>query len=63
MFIPIPVKTKYVVIGYGLIELFAGFAQFSGDTVAHFAHLGGMLFGFLLLFYWKKTASGHGRPF
>jgi membrane associated rhomboid family serine protease len=60
MFIPIPVKAKYVVAGYGLIELFAGVANFSGDNVAHFAHLGGMLFGFFLILYWKKKYPNDG---
>jgi membrane associated rhomboid family serine protease len=54
MFIPIPIKAKYFVAGYGLSELFLGVASFNGDSVAHFAHLGGMLFGYLLLYYWKK---------
>ncbi len=54
MFIPIPIKAKYFVIFYGLVELFLGVANFSGDNVAHFAHLGGMLFGFFLIKYWKK---------
>lgn len=52
MFIPIPIKAKYVVIGYVLIELFSGFGQFSGDSVAHFAHLGGALFGFIMIKIW-----------
>jgi membrane associated rhomboid family serine protease len=52
MFIPIPVKAKYLVIGYIAIELFAGFGRFQGDSVAHFAHLGGALFGFILLKIW-----------
>jgi len=52
MFIPVPVKAKYFVIGYIAIELFAGFGRFQGDTVAHFAHLGGALFGFILLKIW-----------
>lgn len=60
MFIPIPIKAKYMVIGYGLVELFAGVANFSGDNVAHFAHLGGMLFGFFLIRYWKKKGIGNG---
>ncbi|MDR2533879.1 MAG: rhomboid family intramembrane serine protease [Tannerellaceae bacterium] len=60
MFIPIPVKAKYVVAGYGLIELFTGIAGFSGDNVAHFAHLGGMLFGFFLILYWKKKYPKDG---
>src|SRR5690554_3167519 len=46
MFIPVPIKAKYFVIGYGLIELFLGFSQ-PNSGVAHFAHLGGMLFGFI----------------
>ena len=51
--IPFPIKAKYAVIGYGLVELFSGIANFQGDNVAHFAHLGGLLFGFLLIKYWK----------
>ena len=54
MFIPIPIKAKYVVIGYGIIELFSGIAHFSGDNIAHFAHLGGMLFGFVLIKIWQR---------
>jgi len=60
MFIPIPIKAKYMVIGYGFIELFAGVARFSGDNVAHFAHLGGMLFGFFMIRYWEKKGVGNG---
>lgn len=55
MFIPIPVKAKYFVIFYGAIELYQGFANNPTDNVAHFAHLGGMLFGFILIKYWNKT--------
>jgi membrane associated rhomboid family serine protease len=57
MFIPIPVKAKYAVILYGVIELVAGVAQISGDNVAHFAHLGGMLFGFVLIKFWQKRSN------
>ena len=57
MFIPIPVKAKYVVIGYGVIELFSGIANFSGDNIAHFAHLGGMLFGYILIKIWQRRAT------
>jgi membrane associated rhomboid family serine protease len=46
-----------------LIELFAGIANFSGDSVAHFAHLGGMLFGFFIILYWKKKYPGDGSYF
>ncbi|MEG2163042.1 MAG: rhomboid family intramembrane serine protease [Bacteroidales bacterium] len=64
MFIPIPIKAKYFVAFYGLIELFFGVANVSGDNVAHFAHLGGMLFGFFLIRYWrKKGIGGSGRYF
>ena len=48
-----PIKAKYVVIIYGLFELFSGFSD-SQSNVAHFAHLGGMIFGFFLILYWKK---------
>lgn len=48
----VPVKAKWFVIGYGVLELYAGFTG-SMPGVAHFAHLGGMLFGFLLLQYWR----------
>jgi len=54
MFIPIPIKAKYFVIGYGLLSLYFGFANRAGDNIAHFAHLGGMLFGIILILYWKK---------
>jgi len=53
MFPPIPIKAKYFVIGYGAIELYLGLTQ-PGSNVAHFAHLGGMLFGFILIKYWNK---------
>ena len=48
---PIPIKAKWLVIGYGALELFLGFAQ-PGSNIAHFAHLGGMLFGYILIRYW-----------
>ena len=63
MFIPIPVKAKYFVIFYGIVELFLGVGNFSGDNIAHFAHLGGMLFGFFLIKYWKKKGFGNGQYF
>ncbi len=49
-----PIKAKYFVIGYGLIELVNGLRNNPDDNVAHFAHLGGMLFGFILIKYWNK---------
>jgi membrane associated rhomboid family serine protease len=54
IFLPIPIKAKYFVIFYGAIELYQGFANNPADNVAHFAHLGGMLFGFILIKYWNK---------
>ena len=57
MFIPIPIKAKYFVIGYGLVELYLGLQNRAGDSVAHFAHLGGMLFGFFLVYYWRKHSK------
>lgn len=62
MFIPVPIKAKWFVIGYGLIELFLGVSNF-GDSIAHFAHLGGMLFGFFMIRYWKKKDAKNGRYF
>jgi len=49
----IPMKAKYFVILYGLIELWAGLANTPGDNIGHFAHLGGMIFGLVLILYWK----------
>jgi membrane associated rhomboid family serine protease len=57
LFPPIPIKAKYFVIGYGAIELFMALGNSPGDNVAHFAHLGGMLFGFILLKKWQKERN------
>ncbi len=54
LLLPIPIKAKYFVVIYGLVELFMGLKQSPGDNVAHFAHLGGMLFGFILLRRWRR---------
>ena len=51
-FIPVPIKAKYIVPGYIVIELWLGVAQYGGDNVAHFAHLGGAIFGFLMIKLW-----------
>lgn len=59
MFIPIPIKAKYFVIFYGAAELFMGVVG-TGDGIAHWAHLGGMIFGFLLLKYWQRTINKNG---
>lgn len=57
MFIPVPIKAKYMVIGYGVIEILLGVG--GNDSIAHFAHLGGMIFGFLMIYYWKKKGIVH----
>lgn len=60
IFPPIPIKAKWFVIGYGALELFLGFGNFSGDSVAHFAHLGGLFTGLIMLLYWKKRGTLYG---
>jgi len=52
-----PIKAKWFVIFYGAAELFLGFSNRPGDNIAHYAHLGGMLFGFLLLKYWLHNKN------
>ena len=52
IFPPIPLKAKWLVIAYGALELSLAFAQ-PGSSIAHFAHLGGMLFGFVMIKYWQ----------
>lgn len=54
VFFAIPIKAKYFVMIYGAIELYSGIANNPNDNVAHFAHLGGMLFGYFLIVYWRK---------
>ena len=54
IYFAVPIKAKYFVIGYGLLELFAGISNNPADNVAHFAHLGGMIFGFLMIKYWQR---------
>ena len=53
VYLVLPIKAKYFVIIYGLIELFSGIANYSGDNVAHFAHLGGLVTGYIVIQYWK----------
>ena len=57
LYFAIPIKAKYFVIGYGLIELYAGISNNPADNVAHFAHLGGMIFGYFLIKYWKQDTN------
>jgi len=55
LFPPIPIKAKWFVLGYGLIEFVSAIWNQPGDNVAHFAHLGGMIFGFILIKFWNRT--------
>lgn len=57
LYFAFPIKAKYFVAAYGLFELFNGIANDPSSNVAHFAHLGGMLFGFLLLRFWKNKSG------
>jgi membrane associated rhomboid family serine protease len=52
---PFPIKAKYMAAIYAAIDLFGGFSGGSGDNIAHFAHLGGLVMGFILVIIWKKT--------
>ena len=56
LFPPIPMKAKYFVLGYGVLELYLGVSG-TAPGIAHFAHLGGMLFGYALLRYWRGRRS------
>lgn len=53
-FPPIALKAKYFVLIFGALELFLGLSD-SGSNIAHFAHLGGMIFGYFLIVYWRKN--------
>jgi len=53
---PMPIKAKWLVLGYGTLELVLAVIQ-PGSNIAHAAHLGGMLFGYLLIRYWRKTTN------
>ncbi|MFY9311307.1 MAG: rhomboid family intramembrane serine protease [Bacteroidia bacterium] len=57
IYFAIPIKAKWFVMLYGAAELFSGLKGAPGDNVAHFAHLGGMLFGFILIKYWQKKSN------
>lgn len=60
MFVPVPVAAKYFIPGLLLLDLFSGVTGFSifGAGIAHFAHLGGALIGFLLMLLWRKRSRG-----
>lgn len=58
LFLPIPIKAKWLVAGYGLMEVYSAFQAAPNDNVAHFAHIGGMLFGFIIIKIWQLTGRG-----
>lgn len=61
-FIPVPVKAKYLVAGYAVIELVFGITG-AASMVAHFAHLGGMLFAIPFIIYWHYKGTLHGKRY
>ena len=60
IFPPVAVKAKWFVLIFGALELFTGLSNNAGDNVAHFAHLGGMIFGLILILYWRKKGKIDG---
>lgn len=59
MYFLFPIKAKWFVIIYGALELYSGIQSNPGDNVAHYAHLGGMLFGFVLIKIWSKKRTNY----
>jgi membrane associated rhomboid family serine protease len=57
LFPPIPIKAKYLAMGLGAYAIYAGFKQNANDVTAHFAHLGGMVFAFIMIQYWKTQSK------
>jgi membrane associated rhomboid family serine protease len=57
MFVPAPIKAKYLITFYALYELYSGFNKIPGDNIAHFAHLGGMIFAVILLKIWGTNRA------
>jgi membrane associated rhomboid family serine protease len=55
MFIPIPIKAKWAIMGLVALDLFGGINPLQGDNIAHFAHLGGAITGFIIVYIWNKT--------
>ncbi len=63
IFLPVPIKAKYFIPGLILLDLFSGVTGFSvfGQGIAHWAHIGGALFGFIMAWYWKKNSFDSHR--
>lgn len=63
IFVPVPIKAKYFIPALILLDLFSGVTGFSlfGQNIANFAHIGGALFGFIMIWYWKKNSFNQNR--
>ncbi len=61
IFLPVPIKARYFIPVLIVVELFLGFQQYSWDPIAHFAHLGGALIGFLMIIYWRRFDPPTGQ--
>ena len=63
IFVPIPIKAKFFIPGLLLLDLFSGVTGFSlfGQNIANFAHLGGAIFGFIMIWYWKRNSLNNQR--
>ena len=61
LFPPIPIKAKYLVPLLILFDLFFGFSSYSVGPIAHFAHIGGAITGFIMMWYWKKNQFNNKR--
>jgi len=59
--LPFPIKAKWFVLGYAVIELVAAISNNPNDNVAHFAHLGGMLFALIFILYWRHKDKNNGN--
>lgn len=63
MFIPVPIQARWMVLGYGVIELLQAISNNPGDNTAHLAHLGGMIIGLAMLIYWRKRGVINRFPY
>jgi hypothetical protein len=57
--IPFPIKAKWAIIGIISLDVLGGIANTAGDNIAHFAHIGGALVGFIVVLIWNKTDKTH----
>jgi len=57
--IPIPIKAKWAILGIIALDIFGGVSNAANDNIAHFAHIGGAVVGFLIVLYWNKNNKQH----